>query len=108
LRALGGLIGLTPGMPFYQSVEEFKAAIEQVATVPLDGRAGYEGIAIACDFLELDGTLSGLGDASAVLKWVSASFDQAAGALLIDGNARAFLAKAAGGEYLLEDVVSSP
>ena len=80
LRALGGLIGLTPGMPFYQSGEEFKAAIEQVATIPFEGRVGYEAIAFACDFLGLDGTLPGLGDASAIREWASGNFDHAAGA----------------------------
>jgi membrane dipeptidase len=98
LRALGGLIGLTPGMPFYQSGAEFQAAIEQVATIPFEGRMGYQGIAIGSDFLELDGTLPDLGDASAVVEWVSRTFDQAAAALLFEGNARALLAKAAGGE----------
>ncbi len=108
LRALGGLIGLTPGMPFYQSGEEFKAAIEQVATIPFEGRVGYEGIAIACDFLELDGTLPDLGDASAILGWVTQNFDQAAAGLMIEGNARAFLAKAAGDEYPHAEAVSTP
>ena len=94
LRALGGLIGLTPGMPFYQSEEEFKATIEQVATIPFDGRSGYEGIAIGSDFLELEGTLPELRDALAIVEWLSLSFDENAAALLLSGNARAFLAKA--------------
>ena len=108
LRALGGLVALTPGMPFYQSGEEFQAAVEQVATIPFEGRVGYEGIAIACDFLELDGTLPDLGDASAILGWLSRNFEQEAAALLIEGNARAFLAKAAGGEYTHAEAVSTP
>ena len=105
LRALGGLIGLAPGRPFHQTAEEFKAAVEQVATIPFKGRVGYDGIAIGSDFLELDGTLPELGDASAIVEWVSRNFDQAA-ALLIQGNARAILGSVAGGEYPHEELMS--
>jgi membrane dipeptidase len=96
LRALGGLIGLTPGPPFYQSADELKSAIDQVATIPFEGRVGYEGIAIGSDFLELDCTLPELGDSSAIVEWVSKSFDPATAELVLEGNARRFVARTAG------------
>jgi membrane dipeptidase len=97
LRELGGLIGLTPGLPFHGGVLELKSAIDQIAMIPFEGRAGFDGIAIGTDFLELEGTLPGLGGAPAVVDWMLANFDSAAAIPLLDGNARAFLARAAGG-----------
>jgi microsomal dipeptidase-like Zn-dependent dipeptidase len=99
LRAKGGLIGLTPGPPFYESADDFKSAIDHVATIPFEGRVGYEGIAIGSDFLESDDTLAELGDTSAIVKWVSMAFDQTAAELLLEDNARQFLANASGGEH---------
>jgi membrane dipeptidase len=96
LRALGGLIGLTPGPPFYQSPEEVRSAIEQVATIPFEGRVGYEGIAIGCDFLELDVTLPELGNAQKIVEWLSRTFDRESAELLLEANARRFLANALG------------
>jgi membrane dipeptidase len=96
LRSLGGLIGLTPAPPFHRSAEEFKAAIDQVATVPFEGRAGYEGIALGCDFLEIAEPLQHLADASQVVDWVSRSFDVDVASLVLETNARRLLAKAIG------------
>jgi membrane dipeptidase len=98
LRAADGLVGLTPGPPFHQSTEELQSAIDQVAAIPFEGRWGYEGIAIGSDFLDVDGTLADLGDALAVVEWVSRTFDGAASALLVETNALRLLAKAVGGE----------
>ncbi len=100
LRAAGGLVGLTPGPPFYQSVDDFKAAVDQVAAIPFETRLGYEGIAIGSDFIGLEATLPELGDALAIVEWVSRCFDDATAALLLEGNARRLLAKAVGGAAL--------
>ena len=97
LRARGGLVGLTPAQPFYQTPEDFKAAVERVAAIPLDGSAGYQGIAIGCDFLEWDQSLPGLGDAEQIVAWLSQSFESGAAALLIEASARRFFTKALGG-----------
>ncbi len=91
LRDLRGLIGLTPGPPFYQSAADFKSAIDHVATIPFEGRLGYEGIAIGTDFLERDAALPELADASAIVEWISSSFDETTAELLLDANARQFL-----------------
>jgi membrane dipeptidase len=98
LRALGGLIGLTPGLPFHQNSDELKSSIDQVAAIPFEGRLGYEGIAIGSDFLgpDLDGTLPGLDDAQAIVEWVTRTFDDNTAALLLEANARRLLADAAG------------
>ena len=93
LRACGGLIGLTPGPPFYRSPDELESAIHQVAAIPFEGRVGYAGIAIGCDFLESDETLRGLENAVAIVDWLMKSFEPDASLLLIEANARRFLAK---------------
>jgi membrane dipeptidase len=108
VRALGGLMGLTPGLPFHQSPDELKSCVDHVAAIPFEGRLGYEGIAIGSDFLELDGTLPDLDDAAAIVGWAARNFDEATAMLLIEGNARALLAKAAGGEYAREELVGLP
>ncbi len=98
LRAAGGLVGLTPGPPFHQSAEELKSAIDQVAAIPFEGRLGYEGIAIGSDFVDLDGTVPDLGDASAIVEWVSRTFDDEAAGLLLEGNALRLLVNAVDAE----------
>ena len=97
LRAKGGLIGLTPGAPFYESAEEFKSAVDQLAAIPFEGRVGFEGIAVGSDFLELDETLPGLGDAMAIVEWLTRTFDDGTAALLVEANGRRFLASSVGG-----------
>jgi membrane dipeptidase len=96
LRAKGGLIGLTPGLPFHENADQFKAAIDQVATIPFEGRAGYEGIAIGSDFPETNETLPGLGDAMELVEWVSRNLDDAPAALMLQGNAVRLLATSVG------------
>jgi microsomal dipeptidase-like Zn-dependent dipeptidase len=96
LRAGGGLIGLTPGSPFYQSPDELKSDINQAAAIPFEGRAGFGGIAIGSDFLNLHSTLPELGNASAIVEWLLRSLDWEAARLLIAANARRFMAKALG------------
>ena len=103
VRDLGGLMGLTPGPPFYQSAVDFKSAIDQVATIPFEGRVGYEGIAIGSDFLDLDAALPELADASAIVQWVSSSFDQTTAELLLANNALRLLAGEAGRRHI-EDI----
>ena len=92
LRTLGGLVGLTPAPPFHQTADDFKSAIEQVAAIPFEGRVGYEGIAIGSDFLESSATIPELGNAPSILDWISRHFDDEVAGLLLDGNARRFLA----------------
>ncbi len=98
LRALGGLMGLTPGLPFHQSSDDLKSSIDQIAAIPFEGRLGYEGIAIGSDFLDpdLEGTLPDLGDAPAIVEWVSRTFDDTTAGLLLEANARRLPAGAVG------------
>jgi membrane dipeptidase len=96
LRACGGLIGLTPHPPFYQSTDELKSAIDQVAAIPFEGRVGDEGIAIGCDFLDSDAMLPELGDAQKIVDWHSINFDPESAVLLLEANARRFLARSIG------------
>jgi membrane dipeptidase len=94
LRAVGGVVGLTPCAPYHQSPEEFRAAIEAVATIPFEGRLGYEGIAIGTDFLEVSETLPGLGDAESIRTWLSQTFGAETAASLAHANSRQLMARA--------------
>ena len=96
LRALGGTVGLSVGPPFFDSAEALHAAIEAVAAVPFEGRAGYEGIAIGTDFLGVAATAPGLADASSVVSWATGRFDAPTAAMLLHGNAGRLIARAAG------------
>ena len=98
LRALGGFVGLGVSPPFFQSPEQVKAAIEVVASHPFEGRIGFEGIAIGTDFLGVDRTLTGLGNADEVVAWVQSNFDRPTAKALIHDNARALIARATGVE----------
>lgn len=96
LRALGGVIGFGVGPPYYETPEEIKAAIESAASLPFEGRAGYEGIALGTDFLGVDRTLRGLANAPEVVAWVASAFSSETAAALLHGNARRLFARAAG------------
>lgn len=94
LRALGGVVGLTPA--FFEDADAFAAAIEAVAAVPFLGRAGYEGIAIGTDFLGVNRSPAGLGSAPEVAAWLSGRFAPPVAAALIHDNAAALLGRMAG------------
>jgi len=98
LRACGGVIGLTPGPPYHLTPIELSAGIEAAASVPFEGRQGYEGIAIGCDFLGIEQTLPRLHNVSQVKKWIIHRFDRETAVMLIAANARRLLVRAAGGD----------
>jgi len=98
LRAGGGVIGLTPGRPYYCTPVELRAGFETAASVPFEGRQGYEGIAVGCDFLGVEQTLPRLGNVSEVKKWITRRFDGETAVMLIAANARRLLVRAAGGD----------
>ena len=96
LRALGGVIGLSPGRPYFQTSDELRASIEVIAAVPCQGRAGYEGIAFGTDFVGIEQTVPGLDDVSKLCRWISRTFDRECGASLIDGSGRRLIDLAIG------------
>jgi membrane dipeptidase len=96
LRSLGGVIGLTPAAPYHQTTNDFRAAIETAAAVPFQGRPGWEGIAIATDFLGVDSTVPGLNNVGEIKKWLLASFGPEPAETLAADNARRLLLRAAG------------
>jgi membrane dipeptidase len=98
LRACGGVIGFTPGPPYHATPNELRAGFEAAASVPFEGRVGFEGIAVGCDFLGLEGTLPPLGNVSQLKKWITRRFGRETAAMLIAGNARRLLVQAAGGD----------
>ena len=98
LRALGGYVGLGVSPPFFQSPEQLKGAIEAVASLPFRGRVGFEGIAIGTDFLGVDRTLPGLGNAQEVVAWAQAHFDRPTAKDLLHDNALGLFALATGVE----------
>jgi len=101
LRALGGFVGVSVSPPFFRSPDEVQAAIESVAEVPFQGRAGFEGIGIGTDFLGVDQTLLKLGDAGEVVTWALSRFDKPSANALLHDNARKLLARVSGASNLI-------
>jgi membrane dipeptidase len=97
MRALGGVIGVTPGESLGQSPDELRAAIETIASVPFEGRAGYEGIAMGTDLLGIDRLLPSLGDVRRLAKWIGRTFDATSAAALTANNARRLLLRSVDG-----------
>jgi membrane dipeptidase len=95
-RALGGVIGLSVGLPEFSSTEGLQAGIEKAASVPFQRRPGYEGIGLGTDFLNLEQTLPGLETVAGVSGWLERSFSDAIARSLAQGNARDLLLRAAG------------
>ena len=98
LRAAGGVIGMTPGQPYHCTHDELRAGIEMAASVPFEGRAGHEGIAVGTDFLCVERTLHGMRNVSDLKKWITRRFDREIAAMLIAANGRRVLVRAAGGD----------
>lgn len=96
LRALGGVIGLGVSPPFYASPDQIRADVESIAAIPFSGRTGVEGIGLGTDFLGVNETLPGLGNAPEVVAWAEANFDPATAASLLIGSARALIARSVG------------
>jgi membrane dipeptidase len=98
LRALGGVVGLTAGNTWFQSEEEFRAAIDSIAPIPFEGRRGYEGIGIGTSFLELNQTIANLATVSEIASWLTSRYPPEIAIGLAQGNARMLLLRAAGSE----------
>jgi membrane dipeptidase len=96
LRALGGFVGLGVSPPFFQSPAQLKAMVEQVALIPFQGRPGFEGIAIGTDFMGVDETLPGLGNAAEVVAWVQSNFERPIAKDLLHDNALGLIARSTG------------
>jgi membrane dipeptidase len=96
LRALGGFVGLTPSPPCHRTPDELKAGIEAIASVPFEGRLGYEGIGIGTDFLAFDEALPGLDEVAHIQSWVGGAFDHRTAGLLLHDNGRRLIARAMG------------
>lgn len=95
-RARGGVIGLTPGLPGTETPDEMKALIEAVASVPIDGRASHEGLAIGSDLLGPERGVTGLASAREIARWLGRAFDRPTAAALAAGNARSLVLRAVG------------
>lgn len=98
LRALGGVVGLGVGPPFFDSAERLRAAISAVAEVPYLGRAGTDGIAVGTDFLGVSRTLPELKDAESVVAWLSSAFGAEDADRLIRASALGLIERAVGGD----------
>ena len=86
LRAGGGVIGLTPGRPYHRTPVELRAGIEAAASVPFEGRQGYEGIAIGSDFLGIEQTLPASGQRVSGQEMDHPRFDRETAVMLIAGQ----------------------
>ncbi len=95
-RAMGGIVGLSPGLPFFDSAEAFRDGIEATAAVPFQGLAGYAGIGIGTDFLNLEQALPHIENVSRLTEWLAANFTPDVAARIIRDNACTLLVHAAG------------
>ncbi len=96
LRALGGFVGLSIAPPFVSSPGQLEQMIHTMASIPFEGRVGFEGIAIGTGFLELPETLNGLANADEVVAWFQKAFDRAVAKDLLHDNALMLIAQAVG------------
>ena len=96
LRVLGGFVGIGVSPPFFEAAGEVKKAVDLVASIPFEGREGGEGIAIGTDFMGVDRTIPGLGNAAEVVAWVQATFDRSMATRLLLDNGLALMARATG------------
>jgi membrane dipeptidase len=96
IRARGGVVGLTPGLPGCETADAFKALIEAVADVSIPGRTAFEGIAVGTDLLEIDQIAPGLGSAREIARWLGRTFDRRAAFAIAAENARALLLRSIG------------
>jgi membrane dipeptidase len=95
-RALGGVIGLSVGLPAVESAEALRSRIEALAALPFRGQTGYEGIGVGTDYLELDATVAGLGEVGKVAEWLSKVYSPGVAAMLGFQNARRLVEAASG------------
>ncbi len=97
LSSIGGVIGLSPGLPNHDSPDALKTAIESIAAIPFQGQTGYEGIALGADLLGVEQTLPGLENTQQVATWLGKTFDRATAKMLGQGAGLRVLLRAAGG-----------
>jgi membrane dipeptidase len=96
-RALGGVIGVTPGPPAVISGQALQEMIDAIASIPFMGRPGYEGIGIGTDFLRLPEVLPEFPDIERLTRWLVSTFGPETADGLGDQTARRLLFAAAGG-----------
>jgi membrane dipeptidase len=96
LRARGGVIGLTPGLPGCETLEELKHLVDRIAILPFEGRPGYEGIAIGGDLLGSERTTPALFSARDLTRSLGRAFDRDPAAAIASGNAERLLLRSAG------------
>jgi membrane dipeptidase len=96
LRSRGGVIGLTPGLPGCETLEEWKHLIDRIATLPFEGRPGYEGTAIGSDLLGSQRAAPGLSSARDLTRSLGRAFDLETAAAIASGNAERLLLRSVG------------
>lgn len=95
LRALGGLVGLTPAST--SDTEAFAHLIDAVAEIPFEGRPGTEGLAIGTASLDVERIPSGLGRVDDLVDWFLGRFLHPTAEQIIHGNTAALLERVIGG-----------
>jgi membrane dipeptidase len=96
LRSRGVVIGVTPGRPGCETVEEWKTLVDRISSLPFQGRAGCEGVAIGSDLLEVDHLAPALSSARDLIRTLGRAFDRESAAAIGWGNAERILLHSAG------------
>lgn len=83
VRALGGVIGLSPARAFFPTAESFGNALDEAA-----GLLGVDlgAVAIGTGFLGIDEPIEGLANASDLLNWLFSRFNPGPARLMTEEN----------------------
>lgn len=95
-RALGGVLGITPGLPGCTSPDELKEVVERLSAIPSPDPSPGAGIAIASDLLGSSESARALRTVRDLTRFVAQTLDRPRSQPIIAGNARALLLRSAG------------
>lgn len=95
-RQLGGVIGLSPGLPAVSSAGSLHEIIESIAAIPFLGKPGYEGIGIGTSYFRLTALAPELPNVARLIDWLVRTFGPETARSLAERTAWSVLARAAG------------
>jgi membrane dipeptidase len=87
-------LGVTP--PFVREQDQIARSVDVLAAIPWKAETDGGGIALGTDFLGVEETLPGLGNAPEVIEWVISRFSKDMARRLLFDNARSLVASLSG------------
>jgi membrane dipeptidase len=97
LRALGTVLGFSPGSPWHDSAESLQAAILETSAIPgPPGSSPFDGLAFGTAFLRADTSSTGIGNATALGRWATKAFGPEIASALLHKNAERLILQSVG------------